>query len=108
YPLAVLGVGGAVILRRRRVPIFPLVAMAADVVIVTLLTYGNTRFRATLEPILVLLAAVTVDAAVRWVEARRSAPSAVAGWSGSWPGPPGPVEPSDPRSGSEPAPAHRT
>jgi 4-amino-4-deoxy-L-arabinose transferase-like glycosyltransferase len=109
YPLAVLGIGGAVILRRRGVPIFPLGAMAADVVIVTVLTYGNTRFRATLEPVLVLLTAVTVDAAVRWVGATRAAPSDAGGRPpGPSPGPPAPDERSDPTSGSEPAPAHRT
>ena len=51
-------------LRQRGVPLFPLGAVLADVVLVTVLTYGQTRFRATLEPVLVLLAAVAIAAAV--------------------------------------------
>ena len=58
YGLAAGALAGAVLLRRRGVPIFPVLAVAADVVIAVLLTYGQTRFRATLEPFLVILSAV--------------------------------------------------
>ena len=59
YAFAALSVFGALRLRRKGVPIFPMLAVALDVVVAVLLTYGQTRFRATLEPLLVLLSAVT-------------------------------------------------
>ncbi|HEX6394050.1 MAG TPA: glycosyltransferase family 39 protein [Acidimicrobiales bacterium] len=79
YGFAALSVAGAVVLRRRGVPIFPMAAVAVDVVVAVLLTYGQTRFRATLEPVLVLLSAVAVVEAVgeaqllrrRWKRLRR-------------------------------------
>lgn len=70
YGLVVLSVGGAVILRRRGVPLFPLWAVLADVVLVVLITYGQTRFRATLEPVLVLLSAVSVSEGWEWLRGR--------------------------------------
>lgn len=60
YAFAALSVFGAVRLRRSGVPIFPMLAVGLDVVVAVLLTYGQTRFRATLEPVLVLLSAVAV------------------------------------------------
>jgi 4-amino-4-deoxy-L-arabinose transferase-like glycosyltransferase len=61
-PAAIFGV---VVLRRRRVPVFPLLALAASVTIGTALTYGFTRFRAAAEVAIVLLAAVAIDAVLR-------------------------------------------
>jgi 4-amino-4-deoxy-L-arabinose transferase-like glycosyltransferase len=61
-PLAVFGL---VTLRRRRVPIW---AVATPLVVVTaasLLTYGSVRFRHTAELVLVVLAAVAIDALLR-------------------------------------------
>ena len=58
YGLAILAPFGLIRLRRAGVVTFPLWAVLADVVVVVLITYGETRFRATLEPVLVLLAAV--------------------------------------------------
>ena len=60
YALVPMSVAGAVFLRRRGVPFFPIAAVAVDVVAAVLLTYGQTRFRATFEPLLVLLSAVAV------------------------------------------------
>lgn len=65
YGLAVLAPFGLVQLRRSGAWTFPLWAVLGDVVLVVLVTYGETRFRATLEPVLVLLGAVAVDGAVR-------------------------------------------
>jgi 4-amino-4-deoxy-L-arabinose transferase-like glycosyltransferase len=62
YALLVLSTAGAVVLRRRKVPIFPLVALGLDVVASVLLTFGQTRYRSTFEVALVLLSAVTIDA----------------------------------------------
>lgn len=60
YALVLAAPAGLWLLRRRGIPLYPLVAVAGDVVLVVLLTYGQTRFRATLEPVLVLLGAVAV------------------------------------------------
>lgn len=60
YALAAGAVAGAVVLKRRGVLIFPVVAVLADVVVAVLLTYGQTRFRATLEPMLVILTSVAL------------------------------------------------
>jgi 4-amino-4-deoxy-L-arabinose transferase-like glycosyltransferase len=75
--VAVLAIVGAILLRRRRtVPLFPLVAPAAVVVVTVLVTYGLTRFRFAAEPALIVLAAVAIDAAVAWVRARAAPASA--------------------------------
>jgi 4-amino-4-deoxy-L-arabinose transferase-like glycosyltransferase len=65
YALLPFAVAGAVLLRRRGVLIFPLIAVAVVPIAATLATYGQTRFRAPLEPVLVLLAAVAVDGLIR-------------------------------------------
>jgi 4-amino-4-deoxy-L-arabinose transferase-like glycosyltransferase len=61
YALAVLSIGGLVILRRRRVPVLPLVAVGLDVAVSVALTFGQTRYRSTFEIALVLLASVQID-----------------------------------------------
>lgn len=62
YLLAVLAVPGLTLLRRRGVSLLPFAAIAVDVVVSTVVTYGSTRFRTPLEPVLVILAAVTLTA----------------------------------------------
>lgn len=62
YVLVVASVVAVVILRRRRVPVFPLAAFVITVVVAVLVTFGQPRYRAMAEVPLVLLAAVTVDA----------------------------------------------
>jgi hypothetical protein len=49
---------GAVILRRRRVPVYPLLTYMGIVVLSSMLTIGDLRYRAAAEVPLVLLAAV--------------------------------------------------
>ncbi|HEU4656970.1 MAG TPA: glycosyltransferase family 39 protein [Capillimicrobium sp.] len=75
--VALLAIGGAVLLARRRA--FALVVLLAPVVMVicvAIVTYGGTRFRYAAEPSLVVLAAVTlVAAAQRLLLRRRSAPA---------------------------------
>jgi 4-amino-4-deoxy-L-arabinose transferase-like glycosyltransferase len=61
YALVALALGGAVVLRRRRVPVFPLLAIGLDVVATVLLSFGQTRYRTTFEVSLVLLSAVALD-----------------------------------------------
>ena len=60
-----VGVAGAVLLRRRRTPIYPLLAYPVIVVLAVLPTIGAVRYRAIAEPVLVILAAVPIEASIR-------------------------------------------
>lgn len=62
---APLAVGGGVVLRRRRVPLTPLVAQFVMVSVTALVIYGLVRFRVPAEVAMAVLAAVGVDALVR-------------------------------------------
>jgi 4-amino-4-deoxy-L-arabinose transferase-like glycosyltransferase len=57
----VAGIAGAIVLRRRRVPLFPVVAPIATVVVTVVLLYSTVRFRAPADLSLALLAAVALD-----------------------------------------------
>ena len=61
YVLVPLAIGGLVLLRRRRIPVLPLVAVGLDTVVAVALTFGQTRYRTTVEVALVLAAAVTLE-----------------------------------------------
>jgi 4-amino-4-deoxy-L-arabinose transferase-like glycosyltransferase len=66
YALLVpLAVYGLVLLRRRRVPTWVVVAPLITVVVATLLSYGSVRFRHSAELALVVLAAVALDGLLR-------------------------------------------
>jgi 4-amino-4-deoxy-L-arabinose transferase-like glycosyltransferase len=60
-----LAVAGYVVLRRRRVPAWPLLTTAVTVTIVSAFTYGQQRFRVGAEPAICVLAAVAAVAAWR-------------------------------------------
>jgi hypothetical protein len=60
YPLAALAVAGAVRLRRLRRPLWPLLTPIAITVAVSAAFWGQTRFRAPAEPVLVVLGGVAV------------------------------------------------
>lgn len=64
YPLAVLAVAGGVLLRRRRRPFLPLLAIVASALLGTAITLGVLRYRASAEPALAVLAAVGIDGVV--------------------------------------------
>jgi hypothetical protein len=66
YALFALSIGGSFILRRRKIPIFPLWAIALDVLAVFVLSFGQPRYRVTLEVSLTILAAVQLE----WLWAR--------------------------------------
>ena len=73
FAAAILAIAGAVILRRQRIPAFPLVAPAALVVVTVAVFFGLVRYRAIAEVSLVVLAAVAVDAAIDRVVLRSRA-----------------------------------
>ena len=58
-PAAIIG---AVLLRRRNVPLFPLIAFLVIGAIAIALTFGKVRFRAPADVSIVLLAAVAIEA----------------------------------------------
>lgn len=62
YALVLLAIAGAVVLRRRGLPLRLLLAPAVLVTLVSLGGYGFTRFRVAAELSIVVLAAVGVDA----------------------------------------------
>lgn len=70
YELVAVGVVGLVVLRRRKVPILPLVSMAVLVTTVAALAIPVTRYRVPLEVALAVLAGVVIDQGLRWWRAR--------------------------------------
>jgi 4-amino-4-deoxy-L-arabinose transferase-like glycosyltransferase len=70
YALLALSVVGVIALRRRRVPLTPLLAVLGAVALTVGFVYGTTRFRAPAEISLVLLGSVGIDAGIRRIGAR--------------------------------------
>lgn len=70
YPLLLLAVAGAVLVRRRGWPLWPVLAFPVMVSITAVLVYGVTRFRFAAEPALCVLAAVAVAAAASAIRMR--------------------------------------
>jgi hypothetical protein len=62
YVLMPFAIYGLVRIKRRGLPISPLVAMAALVTIAAMITFGNTRYRAQAEVAIVTAAAVGIEA----------------------------------------------
>ncbi|HEY6760450.1 MAG TPA: glycosyltransferase family 39 protein [Baekduia sp.] len=69
------GLAGALVLRRRRQPLFILGAPFLLILVMGAAIYGSTRFRVAFEPVLVVLTAVALDALWTRVAARRQASS---------------------------------
>jgi hypothetical protein len=65
YAMAASGVAGGVFLRRRRIPLTPLLAPFAAVAVTVAVTFGETRYRALAEVSLIVLAAVGFEALIR-------------------------------------------
>lgn len=73
------GLAGAVILRRRRQPLYILGAPFLLMLVMAAAIYGSTRFRVAFEPVLVTFTAVALDALwARVAERRRQSRSAAA------------------------------
>ena len=67
WALSIAAVGGVMILRRRHVPVYPLLAPILTAAIGVALTFGSVRYRTPADVSIVLLAAVAI--------ARASAPA---------------------------------
>ena len=79
YGLVVAAAYGVVVLRRGRITVVPFVGLLGEVVIAAMLTLGATRYRVPLEVGLVVCAAVSVDALMTRMGARRGGRVAHAG-----------------------------
>lgn len=64
--LAPAAVAGLVVLRRRGVPIAPLLGPLVTVFVAVTILFGQSRYRASVEPIVAVLAAVALGALVDW------------------------------------------
>ena len=64
YGLIPVAIAGAVVLRRRRTTLLPLVATVAAVITSVALTWGALRFRVPVDVAFIVLAAVALDAAL--------------------------------------------
>jgi 4-amino-4-deoxy-L-arabinose transferase-like glycosyltransferase len=73
YGLALLSVAGVLTLRRRRVPVFPLLAIGVTVALSVMIAFGDTRYRTTFEVSLAILAAVALDDLANRARSRRAA-----------------------------------
>ena len=72
YAFLAMAIGGAVVLYRRKVWLWPLLSMFVIVTITAATSYGTTRFRTPAEVAIVVLAGIAIDAGLnRW--RRRSA-----------------------------------
>jgi len=70
YAVAVAAAAGFVVLGRARMVRYPLVAPLLTVVLASVATYGTSRFRASAEPVMCVLAAVAVVQLVHVVRRR--------------------------------------
>jgi 4-amino-4-deoxy-L-arabinose transferase-like glycosyltransferase len=66
YLLLPFAIGGLVVMRRRRVPIYPILAIVAAVTITVMIGFPVTRYRASFDAVTPVLAAVALDALWLW------------------------------------------
>ena len=71
WALSISAVFGVIVLRRRHVPLFPLIALPLTAAIGIALTFGSPRYRAPADVSIVLLAAVAIDAGLDRVDSSR-------------------------------------
>jgi hypothetical protein len=78
YVLVPFAIAGGVVARRRKVPLYPLLAFVLIALLIVVPTIGAVRYRSSAEIALVILAAAGIDAAIRWFASRRQPASATA------------------------------
>jgi hypothetical protein len=80
YVMLPFAVAGLVVMRRRRIPIYPMIAVVVAVTLTAVLGFPVTRYRAAYDTVATVLAAVAIDALWRhWRTRRRDgAPERVA------------------------------
>lgn len=71
WVLLPFAVAGVVVLRRRRIPVYPLLVEFLIVAIAAATTFGLIRYRAASEVPLLILAAAGIDGAWTWLTTRR-------------------------------------
>ncbi len=72
WAFAIAAIAGLVVMVRRRLPVWPLLAFPVIVLVAVGITFAQTRYRAPMEVSVVLLAAVAIDAWYQSWRARRS------------------------------------
>jgi len=75
YVLLALGVYALVVMRRRKKPISPMIAIAIMVTFTVATSIGITRYRVSADVALTVLGGVALDAIWRWITARRQTPA---------------------------------
>ena len=92
YALAILAIGGLVMLRRRKVIIYPLVSLAIIATVAAMLAFGATRYRVPAEIAIVVAAAVPLMAFFEYAAEQLRPPQLSTGPPGPDPDRPGPTE----------------
>src|SRR5262249_10180892 len=69
-----LAIAGVFVLRARRVPVYPLLALPVTVLTAIPLTVATTRYRATMETVVCVLAATAIVSFVDAMRAGRTTP----------------------------------
>jgi len=70
YPLMLAAVGGAVVAWRRKIPLLPLLVPAAIVTFAAVTAFGQSRYRAPAEPMLLVLSAFGFVGLWEWWKTR--------------------------------------
>jgi 4-amino-4-deoxy-L-arabinose transferase-like glycosyltransferase len=78
YVLLPFAIGGLVVMRRRRTPIYPMLAIIVAITLTAVVGFPVTRYRASYDAIATVLAAVAIDALWRRWRERRSPPPGTA------------------------------
>jgi len=78
YVTVPFSIGGLVVMRRRRVPIYPILAIIGAITITAVLGFPVTRYRASFDAVTPVLVAVAVDALWRYWRRDRVEPDRAA------------------------------
>ena len=70
YILMPFAIHGLVVMRTRKIPIFPFLGVAAAVTIAAAVSFGITRYRSPVDALLPIAAAVSLDALWQWYRSR--------------------------------------